>query len=154
MAASSPEPNAPSDSRPRVDVAVGILQRPSDGQLLLAQRPAGKPYAGWWEFPGGKLERGESVEQALARELHEELGIVIGQSSAYDAVEYDYPHAQVRLHFRLITDWQGEPLSREGQALIWQLPGAITVSPLLPASIPVIDRLAGQCRGLDDSSEP
>ena len=149
---SAPLPNEPPDSRPRVDVAVGILQRRPDGQVLLAQRPAGKPYAGWWEFPGGKLERGESVEQALARELNEELGILIGLSSPYDAVEYDYPHAQVRLHFRLITDWQGEPRSREGQALIWQHPGAIEVAPLLPASIPVIDRLATQCRGAGESS--
>jgi 8-oxo-dGTP diphosphatase len=130
------------DQRTPVEVAVGILQRASDGAVLFAQRPEGKPYAGWWEFPGGKLERGESVEDALARELHEELGIQIEASAAFDAIDFSYPHARVRLHFRLVTRWSGEPRSREGQALRWQHPRSIEIEPLLPASVPVIARLA------------
>ncbi len=132
------------DTRAAVEVAVGILQRDGDATVLLAQRPEGKPYSGWWEFPGGKVEAGESVEQALDRELHEELGIRITASSAFDLIEFSYPHARVRLHFRLVTGWLGEPRAREGQALAWQQPAAIAVSPLLPASLPVIERLAAR----------
>lgn len=94
-----------------VDVAVGVLIRP-DGAVLFGQRPAGKPYAGWWEFPGGKLEAGESVEQALARELHEELGIDVHESRPWVVREYRYPHAHVRLHFQRIVSWAGEPHGR------------------------------------------
>lgn len=133
-----------------VDVAVGVLIRP-DGAVLFGQRPAGKPYAGWWEFPGGKLEAGESVEQALARELHEELGIDVHESRPWVVREYRYPHAHVRLHFQRIVSWAGEPHGREGQSLAWRRPSAIDVAPLLPAAIPVIgwlrlpDRIGISC---------
>lgn len=125
---------------PVVKVAVGILLRP-DGSFLFAQRPAGKSYAGYWEFPGGKLEVGESVEQALARELYEELGITIGRCIPWRTLEYDYPHALVQLHFCKVSDWQGEPRGCEGQVLSWQiLP--VVLEPLLPASVPVLAWLA------------
>jgi 8-oxo-dGTP diphosphatase len=75
-----------------VDVAVGVLIRPG-GDFLLTSRPAGKVYAGYWEFPGGKLEPGETVEQALQRELQEELGIVIGHAKPWKVEMVDYPHA-------------------------------------------------------------
>ena len=129
------------DPRVPVEVAVGVLRR-ADGALLFAQRPEGKPYAGWWEFPGGKLETGETVEHALARELLEELGVTIESSEPLTVVEFSYPHARVRLHFRCVDRWRGEPQSREGQALSWQQPHRMTVAPLLPASIPVIEALA------------
>jgi 8-oxo-dGTP diphosphatase len=120
-----------------VDVAVGVLVR-ADGAVLFGQRPSGKPYAGWWEFPGGKLENGETVTQALARELHEELGIDISGSSPWVVREHCYAHAHVRLHFHRVDDWRGEPRAREGQALRWLRADAIDVAPLLPASIRVI----------------
>ncbi len=132
---------APVDSRAPIDVAVGVLRR-TDGALLFAQRPEGKPYAGWWEFPGGKVEAGESVDEALSRELHEELGIVVEQSEPLEVVEFSYPHARVRLHFLAVSRWRGELSSREGQAFSWQQPAAVAVGPLLPASVPVIERLA------------
>lgn len=126
--------------RPVTEVAVGVLVT-TDGRYLLAQRPAGKPYEGYWEFPGGKLEPGESVEAALARELHEELGIVVTESHRWHTLEHDYPHAYVRLYFCKVTQWTGEPHGREGQAFSWQrLPAE--VSPLLPATIPVLEWLA------------
>jgi len=126
--------------RPVTEVAVGVLVQ-SDGRYLLAQRPPGKPYEGYWEFPGGKLERGETVETALARELHEELGIVMTQCHRWHTLEHDYPHAYVRLHFCKVTGWTGEPHGREGQAFSWQrLP--VEVAPLLPAAIPVLELLA------------
>ncbi|MDE2047031.1 MAG: NUDIX domain-containing protein [Betaproteobacteria bacterium] len=125
--------------RTPVDVAVGVLIR-ADGAFLLTSRPEGKPYAGYWEFPGGKLEAGESVEQALRRELHEELGITLG---AGDGIErwhvevMDYPHARVRLHFCKVRAWAGEFEMREGQAMSWQqLP--VQVRPVLPGTVPVL----------------
>lgn len=122
---------------PPVEVAVGVVLR-ADGSVLLGQRVAGKPYAGWWEFPGGKLERGETVAQALARELHEELGIEVRRSTPWVVREFVYPHARVRLHFRRVDAFGGEPVSREGQAFAWLKPDSIDVAPLLPATVPVI----------------
>ena len=150
-AASSPRAAAVA-SASIVDVAVGVLIR-ADGAVLFGQRPAGKPYAGWWEFPGGKLEAGESVEQALARELHEELGIVVHESRPWVVREHVYPHAHVRLSFQRIVSWSGEPRPREAQALAWRHPVAIDLAPLLPAAIPVIawlrlpDRIGISCAG-------
>jgi 8-oxo-dGTP diphosphatase len=106
--------------------------------VLLADRPAGKPYAGYWEFPGGKIEPGEDVQQALARELHEELGIDIGQALPWFVFEYDYPHAYVRLHFRRVHDWRGTPHAREGQQLAFFDPAAVVPQPLLPAAVPAL----------------
>lgn len=118
-----------------IDVAVGILIR-ENGDVLLGERPRGKPYAGYWEFPGGKVEPGESIETALKREFMEELGIAILSAEPWCGVEYRYPHAHVRLHFFISRHWQGEPQSREGQAFAWQ--GKISVEPLLPATIPLL----------------
>lgn len=130
------------------DVAVGVLVR-DDGSYLLGSRPEGKPYAGYWEFPGGKLEENESVEQALYRELNEELGIQISGSQPWEVIEYDYPHAYVRLHIHRVNQWQGEPMGREGQDLVWQpnpLQGNPTVEPLLPATIVLLDLMRAQKR--------
>lgn len=121
-----------------IDVAVGILMKPN-GDVLLAQRPDGKPYAGYWEFPGGKVERDESIFAALQREFQEELGVHVQSADAWCGVEHVYPHAHVRLHFYISREWQGEPQSLEGQAFAWQ--GSVGVSPLLPATIPLIEWL-------------
>ncbi len=123
--------------RPVTQVAVGVLVR-DDGAVLLADRPAGKPYAGYWEFPGGKIESGETVAQALARELAEELGVAVRESLPWVTMEYDYPHAYVRLHFRRIHEWSGVPRSVEGQQLRFLLPGAAPPAPLLPAALPAM----------------
>ena len=123
-----------------VDVAVGVLVRP-DGTFLLTSRPIGKPYAGYWEFPGGKLEAGETVEQALARELHEELGIQIGHIKLWKVEVVDYPHALVRLHFCKVFEWSGALEMREAQSFSWEmLP--VTMSPVLPGTVPVLQWLA------------
>ena len=119
------------------EVAVGVVFR-RDGAVLLADRPAGKAYPGYWEFPGGKIEPGESVGAALARELHEELGIVIAGSTPWVTFEYDYPHAYVRLHFERVSAWRGAPHAREGQRLGFYLPTADLPAPLLPAAVPAL----------------
>ncbi len=124
-----------------VEVAVGILLQP-DGRFLLTSRPPGKVYAGYWEFPGGKLEPGESVAQALARELHEELGLRIEPASVSRWREQlvDYPHALVRLHFCRVTAWQGALQMREGQQAAWErLP--VRVQPVLAGTLPVLQWL-------------
>jgi 8-oxo-dGTP diphosphatase len=125
------------DGRKVTDVAVGVLWR-ADGAVLLADRPAGKPYAGYWEFPGGKIESGESVEHALARELNEELGIDIGPALPWVTFEFDYPHAYVRLHFCRVFDWRGEPQGREGQQLRFFRLDQPLPQPLLPAAQPAL----------------
>ena len=132
------------ESEPRrpVDVAVGVLID-GVGRFLLTSRPTGKVYAGYWEFPGGKLERGESVEAALRRELHEELGITIGSAEPWNVTLMDYAHARVRLHFCKVREWVGEFQMKEGQAMAWQrLPVAVT--PVLPGTLPVLDWFAAE----------
>ena len=124
-------------ARKVTEVAVGVLVR-ADGAVLLADRPAGKPYPGYWEFPGGKIEPGESVAQALARELHEELGISVASSTPWVTFEFDYPHAYVRLHFERVYAWDGAAHAREGQRLAFCLPGATLPAPLLPAALPAL----------------
>ncbi len=126
--------------RPVVDVAVGILVKP-DGSFLLTSRPVGKVYEGYWEFPGGKLEAGENVQDALRRELLEELGIVVETAKLWQVELVDYPHALVRLNFCKISAWRGELQMREAQSFSWQqLP--VQVAPVLPGTIPVLKMFA------------
>lgn len=123
-----------------VEVVVGVIQRP-DGKVLLNARPEGKPYAGWWEFPGGKIEPGETPHAALARELGEELGLVLRSSETWFVTEAVYPHAHVRLHFRRSRDFEGEPSGLEHQAWGWFDDGDSTPGDVLPASVPVLARV-------------
>jgi len=119
------------------EVAVGVVVR-TDGAVLLADRPAGKPYPGYWEFPGGKIEPGESIAAALVRELHEELGISVATSTPWVTFEFDYPHAYVRLHFERVHNWSGSPHPREGQRMGFYSPAATLPTPLLPAAVPAL----------------
>ena len=134
-------------ARTPVDVAVGVLvERDAagrEGRFLLTSRPVGKVYAGYWEFPGGKIEAGESVHEALARELHEELGITIGESHPWQELVMDYPHARVRLHFCKVYAWSGDFEMREGQSMAWEsLP--VASQPVLPGTIPVLQWFAAE----------
>ena len=120
----------PSPVRQHTEVAVGVLIRESDNALLITSRPAGKPRAGWWEFPGGKLEAGDTI----------------GNCIAWKVTEHDYPHALVRLHWCKVTQWSGAFEMREGQQMAWQqLP--LTVRPVLEGSFPVLEWLSEE-RGL------
>lgn len=137
------DPNVARDGGPDrkvVDVAVGVLVR-DDGAFLLTSRPEGKVYAGYWEFPGGKLEAGETVEQALRRELQEEIGITIAAATPWKVELVDYPHALVRLNFCKVFEWSGELQMREAQSFAWtQLP--VQLQPVLPGTVPVLDWFA------------
>lgn len=134
-----------------IEVVVGVL-RNAVGEYLFAQRPTGKPMAGYWEFPGGKVEADETHQQALTRELREELGITILNGTPWRTIEHVYDHAHVRLHFIVVTQWQGEPQGREAQALHWQslrvnADGTVSTpktEPMLPATVPLLVDLAKQ----------
>jgi len=139
-AAAVPAPVTQHASSPRIEVAAAVITRP-DGSFLLGQRPAGKVYAGYWEFPGGKIEPGEAPLTALRRELNEELGIDVRAAYRWLTRDYDYAHAAVRLRFFRVTDWSGVPQGRENQRFTWQLPNAINVDPLLPANDPILRAL-------------
>jgi 8-oxo-dGTP diphosphatase len=123
-----------------VQVAVGVLVR-NDASFLLTSRPEGKAYAGYWEFPGGKLEADETVEQALRRELQEEIGITIQDCTLWKTERIDYPHALVQLNFCKVTQWTGELQMLESQTFAWQqLP--VMVKPVLPGTVPVLQWFA------------
>jgi 8-oxo-dGTP diphosphatase len=133
------------------EVAVAILQRKKEGEqseFLLASRPEGKGWAGWWEFPGGKIEENESPEHALSRELREELGIKPTITQQWVTRQFDYPEVNdspaktVKLHFYFVDAWEGELRPREGQQLSWQSAHNMTVSPVLPANEPIMKALA------------
>lgn len=127
-----------------VDVAAAVILREVDGgvEFLLARRPEGKVYAGYWEFPGGKVEPGESMREALSRELQEELGIVVDRTWPWLSHEFTYPHATVRLKFFRVTAWHGEIAPIEHSAFAWIKTGATpTVTPILPANGPILRAL-------------
>jgi 8-oxo-dGTP diphosphatase len=137
--------------RKTIDVAVGILIN-AQNQFLLTSRPPGKVYEGYWEFPGGKLEAHETVAQALARELEEELGLQIEDVQLWRQQLVDYPHALVRLNFCKVSRWQGTLEMREGQNHVWQsLP--VAVVPVLPGTVPVLTWLAEE-RGFLGATHP
>ena len=135
-----------SADRSLVQVAVGVLVR-ADNAFLLTSRPVGKVYAGYWEFPGGKLEAGETVAQALRRELQEEIGITLQDCTLWKTECIDYPHALVQLNFCKVTQWTGELQMLESQSFAWQqLP--VSVTPVLPGTVPVLQWFA-QERGFE-----
>jgi 8-oxo-dGTP diphosphatase len=149
LVADGDRPREGGPQRKEVAVAVGVLVR-EDGRFLLTSRPEGKVYAGYWEFPGGKVEAGESIEAALRRELMEEIGVTIGAVHPWRVEVVDYPHALVRLHFCKVFEWQGELHMHEGQRCAWEaLP--VQVAPVLPGTVPVLQWFA-QERGFDGAT--
>jgi 8-oxo-dGTP diphosphatase len=142
LVAHGERPREGGPDRAEVAVAVGVLIRP-DGDFLLTSRPPGKVYAGYWEFPGGKVEPGETVDQALRRELIEEIGVTIAAVQPWRTQVVDYPHALVRLHFCKVYEWSGELHMHEGQSFAWQrLP--VEVQPVLPGTVPVLQWFAAE----------
>ncbi len=126
--------------RPVTEVAVGVLID-AQGRFLLTSRPPGKVYEGYWEFPGGKVEPGETVAEALRRELQEEIGVTVGAVHPWREKLVDYPHALARLNFCKVFDWTGDLQMHEGQQCAWQtLP--VDVAPVLPGTVPVLEWLA------------
>lgn len=127
-------------TRKLVDVAAGVLLRP-DGSYLLGQRAQDTVYAGYWEFPGGKVEPGETPAQALCRELDEELGIRVTRLRPWLRREHLYEHAHVRLHFFEVAEWEGELDDKVHSALAWVRPDGPSREPMLPANGPILKAL-------------
>ena len=125
----------------RTEVVVAVLVD-RQGRYLLTRRPEGKVYAGYWEFPGGKVEAGESLQDALRREIQEELGITVLRAFPWIVRHFDYAHANVRLHLFRVTQWEGQPMPLERQVLAWQGQGCEAVAPMLPANAPILQALA------------
>lgn len=125
----------------RLQVVAAILRDP-EGRVLLARRPAHKHQGGRWEFPGGKVEPGETLHAALTREIDEELGVGIRRCRPFMTVDHDYAGLHVRLHFREVLDWQGVPHGREGQTVAWFPPAALDTLDFPPANVPVTQALA------------
>jgi len=123
-------------TKPQVFVAAGMILR-EDGYLLLGQRPQGKSWEGWWELPGGKIEPGETVYQALVRELHEELNITVTHATPWVRYVYEYEKTMAHLHLWRVTGWKGIAAGQENQALAWVDPQRepVAVAPLLPATL-------------------
>lgn len=141
MSSPIPLPDVSAPAKPHLKVVAGVLLRPN-GDFFLASRPEGKAYAGYWEFPGGKIEPNETPDAALVRELHEELGIAVTAAQPWLVQHFDYPHATVDLLFFRVTAWTGQPHPHEGQQFAWQSPDHITVSPVLPANTPIFRALS------------
>lgn len=140
LVADGDRPREGGADRPVTEVAVGVLIDPQ-GRFLLTSRPPGKVYEGYWEFPGGKVEPGETVAEALRRELQEEIGVVVGAVHPWREKLVDYPHALVRLNFCKVFDWVGALHMHEGQQCAWEtLP--VDVAPVLPGTVPVLEWLA------------
>ena len=119
---------------------VGLMHR-DDGAVLMTSRPPRKVYEGYWEFPGGKVEPHETAAQALHRELQEEIGVEVTAHEPAWMVSHDYAHAHVDLHFYWVTSWRGVPQPLECQQIIWVRPGEAWPYPVLPASVPLLDRI-------------
>jgi len=140
-----PEPISPStdDSGLPILTVVAVALVDPDGRVLLAQRPEGKPMAGLWEFPGGKIAPGESPEAALIRELHEELGIDVAESclAPFTFASHRYATFHLLMPLYVCRRWRGTPVAREGQRLSWVRPARLGDYPMPPADEPLIPML-------------
>lgn len=128
----------------RVVVAAAVIER--DGRILLTQRMPKAHLPGMWEFPGGKLEPGESAAAGLERELAEELGIRVLAARPLLALRHDYPELRVELAALLVERYAGEPAGLEGQAVKWVRPAELYTHEMLPADRPIVDRLQALTR--------
>jgi 8-oxo-dGTP diphosphatase len=135
-------PAIAAEGRPLVLVAAAALVD-ADGRVLLAQRPPGKSMAGLWEFPGGKVNTGETPEAALIRELTEELGVDVAASclAPFTFASYSYPDFHLLMPLYVCRKWSGTPVAREGQQLAWVRPARLGDYPMPPADKPLVAML-------------
>ena len=124
----------------RLNVAAGILCD-AEGRVLIAERLGDGPFHGLWEFPGGKIDSDETPVQALSRELAEELGIEVTVCASFMNLRHEYDDRIVTIEFFIVSDWNSDPVGREGQALRWVAKERLDAEELLPADVPVVEAL-------------
>ncbi|MFQ1049011.1 8-oxo-dGTP diphosphatase MutT [Avibacterium paragallinarum] len=130
-------------SKSIIQVAAGII-RNEFGQIYLTQRLEGQDFAQSLEFPGGKVDKGETPEQALARELEEEIGIHLLNATLFERFVFEYPTKIIQFHFYLVEQWVGEPFGREGQEGMWIAQSELDASQFPPANAKLIQRLLAE----------
>lgn len=128
-----------------LNIAVGIIRDPQQ-RIFLTQRSASSHMANKWEFAGGKIEPGETAEQALKRELNEEVGIVVTGYQPFATIEHDFSDRHVTLNFFIVEQWQGEPYGREGQPQRWVAQSDLDAAEFPPANAEIIERLKAAAR--------
>ena len=124
----------------KLQISVGII-RNAEGEIYITQRAADAHMANKWEFPGGKIEEGETAEQAVIRELQEEVGITVTTLQQFDKLEYQFPDRHITLWFWLVNGWDGEPWGKEGQPGRWIAQQDLVVDEFPPANAPIIEKL-------------
>jgi 8-oxo-dGTP diphosphatase len=139
-------------ARQRIDVVAGILRK-ADGRVLISERVGDAPFAGLWEFPGGKVRVGESALVALRRELEEEIGVVVEQGEHFLSVHHDYADRSVAIEFYIVEKWRNIPVGCDGQGLRWCFPQHIDVDELLAADEPVLNALRIKRAALPESTD-
>lgn len=135
----------------RVRVAAGVIWR-DDGCVLVSRRLPGKPMAGAWEFPGGKVQPPETPRQTLDRELYEELGLVVRRAHPLMSYEQQYPDRLIELYFFTVEEYEGVPRGRESQELTWEPPGRLGGLGFLPADRPLVELLIQQTASSKEKS--
>ena len=124
----------------KLQIAVGIIRNPQ-GEIFITQRAADSHMAHKWEFPGGKIEAGETPEEAVIRELQEEVGIAATSLHQFDKLEYQFPDRHITLWFWMVDGWEGEPWGKEGQPGQWMAQQTLDPQAFPPANEPIINKL-------------
>ncbi|KGY08650.1 8-oxo-dGTP diphosphatase MutT [Vibrio sinaloensis] len=125
----------------RIHIVAGIIFNQDKSQVFITKRPDDKHKGGFWEFPGGKVEPEESVEQALVRELEEEIGIVTTQQQPFEHLEFDYPEKSLKFDFIAVTQFDGQPYGREGQEGLWVKISDLAQYAFPEANVPILERV-------------
>tara|TARA_Y100001956_G_scaffold81144_1_gene97956 strand:- start:1448 stop:1846 length:399 start_codon:yes stop_codon:yes gene_type:complete len=125
----------------RIHIVAGIIFNQDKSQVFITKRPDGKHKGGFWEFPGGKVEQGETIEQAMIRELEEEIGIITTEQSLFEHLEFDYPDKSLKFDFITVTQFEGQPYGKEGQQGEWVEIAELSNYAFPEANVPILERV-------------
>ncbi|WP_299685381.1 8-oxo-dGTP diphosphatase MutT [uncultured Vibrio sp.] len=125
----------------RIHIVAGIIFNQDKSQVFITKRPDDKHKGGFWEFPGGKVEAGETIEQAMIRELDEEIGITVTKQSLFEYLEFDYSDKSLKFDFMLVTDFEQQPYGKEGQQGEWVSLDSLSQYAFPEANVPILERV-------------